>query len=316
MSTRAYLRGSTLLQWIFTPVSSSSPCPTCSVGSRGVMPTSSGPTCGPASTVAHGSRSCEGSRARSMPPAREERRRAAQEPPGRRDSSPGAPAPRGPSRLGVVLASAVLVLGFAFWNLHLRTSADAYLTVAEDRGAILRDLAVGTLIDDPVVRSDLGPRGGHRCARRARDRRRRSAGIRRAAGRLALPRSVRARSRPSCSPSDRARPRRSRCASRAAPRAPSSSRENAVCCPPAAPVGPRSCGSRYLSRSRARSSVGERCLHTAEVRGSIPLVPTPGRGSAALESGPVLRILVEVVESIDRQSPPHSARSSRARRCA
>jgi hypothetical protein len=81
--------------------------------------------------------------------AREERRRAAEEPPGRRDSSPGAPAPRGPSRLGVVLASVVLVLGFAFWNLHLRTSADAYLTVAEDRGAILRDLAVGTLIDDP-----------------------------------------------------------------------------------------------------------------------------------------------------------------------
>jgi hypothetical protein len=28
------------------------------------------------------------------------------------------------------------------------------------------------------------------------------------------------------------------------------------------------------ARSRARSSVGERCLHTAEVRGSIPLVPT------------------------------------------
>ena len=48
-----------------------------------------------------------------------------------------------------MLASVVLVLGFAFWNLHLRTSADAYLTVAEDRGAILRDLAVGTLIDDP-----------------------------------------------------------------------------------------------------------------------------------------------------------------------
>ncbi len=38
------------------------------------------------------------------------------------------------------------------------------------------------------------------------------------------------------------------------------------------------------ARSRARSSVGERCLHTAEVRGSIPLVPT----SKNRRSGPVL----------------------------
>lgn len=81
--------------------------------------------------------------------AREERRRAAEEPPERRDASHGAPAPRGPSRIGIVLASAVLVLGFAFWNLHLRTSSDAYLAVAEDRSAILRDLATGTLVDDP-----------------------------------------------------------------------------------------------------------------------------------------------------------------------
>jgi hypothetical protein len=33
------------------------------------------------------------------------------------------------------------------------------------------------------------------------------------------------------------------------------------------------------ARSRARSSVGERCLHTAEVRGSIPLVPTAPPGT-------------------------------------
>jgi hypothetical protein len=81
--------------------------------------------------------------------AREERRRAATEPPERRDPSPVPAVRRGPSRIGVLLTSAVLVLGFAFWNLHLRTSADAYLTAAEERSAILRDLAVGTLIDDP-----------------------------------------------------------------------------------------------------------------------------------------------------------------------
>ena len=45
--------------------------------------------------------------------------------------------------------SVALAFGFAFWNLHLRTSADSYLAAAEDRSAILRDLAVGTLVDDP-----------------------------------------------------------------------------------------------------------------------------------------------------------------------
>lgn len=85
--------------------------------------------------------------------AREERRRVSETPPERRDRAQAQPARRGPGALAVVLASAVLVLGFAFWNLHLRTSAETYLTVAEDRGAILRDLAVGTLIDDPT----LGP---------------------------------------------------------------------------------------------------------------------------------------------------------------
>lgn len=82
--------------------------------------------------------------------AREERRRVAEGiAPERRDAVASAPARRGPSRLGVVLTSLVLVVGFAFWNLHLRTSADAYLSAAEDRGAILRDLATGTLLDDP-----------------------------------------------------------------------------------------------------------------------------------------------------------------------
>jgi hypothetical protein len=81
--------------------------------------------------------------------AREERRRTADGiPPERRDLSPSVD--RGaPRRVGVVLVSLVLVLAFAFWNLHLRTSADAYLEAAEDRSAILRDLAVGVLLDDP-----------------------------------------------------------------------------------------------------------------------------------------------------------------------
>ena len=79
--------------------------------------------------------------------AREERRRAAEGPPPERRDAPTQPPRRTPSRLAVLLTSALLVLGFAFWNLHLRTSADAYLAVAEDRGAILRDLATGTLVE-------------------------------------------------------------------------------------------------------------------------------------------------------------------------
>jgi len=43
------------------------------------------------------------------------------------------------------------VAGFGFWNLHLRASADAYLAAADDRGAILRDLAAGTLATDPSL---------------------------------------------------------------------------------------------------------------------------------------------------------------------
>ena len=83
--------------------------------------------------------------------AREERRRVAEgELPERREPVPAA-GPRGPGRLSVLLVSAALVAGFAFWNLHLRTSADAYLAAADDRGAILRDLAAGELVDDPSL---------------------------------------------------------------------------------------------------------------------------------------------------------------------
>ena len=85
--------------------------------------------------------------------AREERRRAAEAPPARRDPSPSAPPARGPTRLLTVLVSLALVAGFGFWNLHLRTSADTYRVVAEDRGAILRDLATGTLVEDPSLGS-------------------------------------------------------------------------------------------------------------------------------------------------------------------
>jgi anti-sigma factor RsiW len=86
--------------------------------------------------------------------AREERRRVAE---GlhaeRRDRVVAAPVRRGPGRLAVALTSLMLVVGFAFWNLHLRTSADAYLAAADDRGAILRDIATGTLLDDPSLTS-------------------------------------------------------------------------------------------------------------------------------------------------------------------
>ena len=81
--------------------------------------------------------------------AREERRRAAEAPPQRRDPAPSAPPARGPGRLLTVLLSVALVAGFAFWNLHLRTTADTYRAAADDRGAILRDLATGSLVDDP-----------------------------------------------------------------------------------------------------------------------------------------------------------------------
>jgi hypothetical protein len=84
--------------------------------------------------------------------AREERRRAAERPPERRDP-PVAPGPRGPGRLSVALVATAVLLASGFWNLHLRTSADTYFAVAEERGAVLRDLAAGTLLEDP----SLGP---------------------------------------------------------------------------------------------------------------------------------------------------------------
>jgi hypothetical protein len=85
--------------------------------------------------------------------ARDERRQVTQRSAlERREPSPPAGAGRrGPSRLGVLVVSAALVVGFAFWNLHLRTSVDVYLAAADDRGAILRDLATGTLLDDPSL---------------------------------------------------------------------------------------------------------------------------------------------------------------------
>lgn len=41
-----------------------------------------------------------------------------------------------------------MLLGVGFWNLHLRTAANAYFQVAEERAAILRDLATGSLLED------------------------------------------------------------------------------------------------------------------------------------------------------------------------
>lgn len=82
--------------------------------------------------------------------AREERRRAAEAPPVRRDPPASPPPARGPGRLLTLLLSVALVAAFAFWNLHLRTASDTYRAVADDRGAILRDLATGRMVDDPT----------------------------------------------------------------------------------------------------------------------------------------------------------------------
>jgi anti-sigma factor RsiW len=80
--------------------------------------------------------------------AREERRRVADSPPERREVA-SVSRPRGPGRSAVALVAAATVLAFGFWNLHLRTSAETYFAAAEERSAILRDLAVGTLVEDP-----------------------------------------------------------------------------------------------------------------------------------------------------------------------
>jgi hypothetical protein len=88
--------------------------------------------------------------------AREERRLAAgvvTAPVTDRPRRPEAPV-AGPSRarrLGAVLAALALVSGVGFWNLHLRTRAATYYAVADERGAILRDLATGVLVDDPAL---------------------------------------------------------------------------------------------------------------------------------------------------------------------
>lgn len=90
--------------------------------------------------------------------AREERRRAgtvveaAQEDPARRPQVV-APAPARSRRLGLALALLALLGGVGFWNLHLRARAETYFAVADERGAILRDLASGTLIEDPTLRA-------------------------------------------------------------------------------------------------------------------------------------------------------------------
>jgi len=88
--------------------------------------------------------------------ARDERLRALDAPPERREA-PAPVARRGPGRTSVVLVAVVAVLAFGFWNLHLRTSADAYFATAEEQAAVLRDLAVGTLLEDRSL-TPLGAR--------------------------------------------------------------------------------------------------------------------------------------------------------------
>jgi hypothetical protein len=84
--------------------------------------------------------------------ARDERRRNLDRPPPRRERPEVEPEPRRPlNRLLTSLLVLVLVLGVGFWNLHLRTTSDAYFGIAEERGAILRDLATGTILEDPTI---------------------------------------------------------------------------------------------------------------------------------------------------------------------
>ncbi len=87
--------------------------------------------------------------------AREERRRAATAvtaPPDVTADRRARPADGRPARaLALRLVAVVVLLGVGFWTFHLRTQADVYYGVAEERGAILRDLAAGTLLDDPAL---------------------------------------------------------------------------------------------------------------------------------------------------------------------
>lgn len=89
--------------------------------------------------------------------AREERRRAATAvaaPPdvatARRPHADDAAVPRSRRVAMVALVTAVLV-GVAFWNLHLRTQVTTYYEVASERGDILRDLAAGDLVEAPAL---------------------------------------------------------------------------------------------------------------------------------------------------------------------
>lgn len=87
--------------------------------------------------------------------AREERRRAATavaappDAPPRRERTRDEPA-RG-RRIALVALALAATVGVAFWNLHLRTQAETYYGVAAERGDILRDLAAGTLLEDPSL---------------------------------------------------------------------------------------------------------------------------------------------------------------------
>jgi hypothetical protein len=84
--------------------------------------------------------------------AREERRRSREQPPPRRERPEEAPEQRrGLSRLWSAALVLTLVIGVGFWNLHLRTTSGAYFAIAEERAAILRDLAVGDLLEDPSI---------------------------------------------------------------------------------------------------------------------------------------------------------------------
>jgi anti-sigma factor RsiW len=80
--------------------------------------------------------------------AREERRRGREESVTRRDRSGEVSVPerRSVFDLGRLLVILALVVGVLFWNLHLRTTAATYFDIAEERGAILRDLAAGEIV--------------------------------------------------------------------------------------------------------------------------------------------------------------------------
>jgi anti-sigma factor RsiW len=82
--------------------------------------------------------------------ARDERRRAADGQPLRRQQ-PVAPAEQRGRRVAPALIALAIVLATSFWNLHLRTTASAYLAVAEERAAILRDLSAGELVADRAL---------------------------------------------------------------------------------------------------------------------------------------------------------------------